>query len=292
MTAAAGSMTAQVVSVVAQRVDDDSVRVGMKKIDRRLEDAYIVSGLGKRTLYVNEEVTTHIIMPEPIRLVDISTQKIAGNQCADNIVRIKPVNRMFEHELAGTVTVIGERHIAQYRLVYRACTIPTVTRFTVPYWDMQDYRNPDVQMSVAEMSRYAIRMFNARRTVKNIHSRRDKMKAWVNHICSAGDYFFIDFSMENKTKIPYDISDIRVKLEDRKQKKATNYQSVELTPEYMLTDNKHFKKRYRNVLVIKKLTFPEAKVLKIEVNENQISGRTIELDINYDDVLSADCFDD
>ena len=147
-------------------------------------------------------------------------------------------------------------------------------------------------MSVAEMSRYAIRMFNAKRTVQNIHSKKDKMKAWVNHICSAGDYFFIDFSMENKTKIPYDISDIRVKLEDKKQKKATNYQSVELTPEYMLNYIKHFKKRYRNVIVIKKLTFPEAKVLKIEVSENQISGRTIELNINYDDVLNADCFDD
>ena len=246
-------------------------------------------GLG--VIYVNEHVTTHLVMPETIRLVDISTDTIVGNQVNDNIVRLKPKSQMDDYDEAGIVTVIGERHIAQYRLVYRACTIPAVTRFTVPYWDMQDYRNPDVQMSVAEMSRYAIRMFNARRTVKNVHSRKDKMKAWVNHICSAGDYFFIDFSMENKTKIPYDISDIRVKLEDRKQKKATNYQSVELTPEYMLTDNKHFKKRYRNVLVIKKLTVPEAKVLKIEVSENQISGRTIELDINYDDVLSADCFD-
>ena len=237
-------------------------------------------GLG--TIYVNENVTTHLVMPETIRLVDISTDTIVGNQ----------VNDMSDYDEAGIVTVIGERHIAQYRLVYRTCTTPAVTRFTVPYWDMQYYQNPDVQMSVAEMSRYAIRMFNAKRTVENIHSKKDKMKAWVNHICSAGDYFFIDFSMENKTKIPYDISDIRVKLEDKKQKKATNYQSIELTPEYMLHNNKHFKKRYRNVIVIKKLTFPDAKVLRIEVSENQISGRVITLDINYDDVLNADCFDD
>ena len=247
-------------------------------------------GLG--TIYVNENVTTHLVMPETIRLVDISTDTIVGNQVNDNIVRLKPKCGMSDYDEAGIVTVIGERHIAQYRLVYRTCTTPAVTRFTVPYWDMQYYQNPDVQMSVAEMSRYAIRMFNAKRTVQNIHSKKDKMKAWVNHICSAGDYFFIDFSMENKTKIPYDISDIRVKLEDKKQKKATNYQSIELTPEYMLHNNKHFKKRYRNVIVIKKLTFPDAKVLKIEVSENQISGRVITLDINYDDVLNADCFDD
>ena len=138
------------------------------------------------------------------------------------------------------------------------------TRYTIPSWGLQEYTNPDVQMSMGEMSRYAFRMFNAKRTVTNIHSKKDKMKAWV----------------------------IRIKLEDKKQKKATNYQSIELTPEYMLYRVNHFKKHYRNVIVIKKLTFPEAKVLKIEVSENQISGRTIELNIKYDDVLNADCFDD
>ena len=245
-----------------------------------------------RTIYVNKDVTTHLIMPETIKLVDISTDYVVGNQVNDNIVRIKPDTILADGETAAIATVIGERHIAQYKLVYCSQSCFVHTRFTIPYCDAQDYTNPDVQMSVAEMSRYAIRMYNAKRTVENIHSKKDKMKAWVNHICSAGDYFFIDFSMENKTKIPYDISDIRVKLEDKKQKKATNYQSVELTPEFMLNCNKHFKKRYRNVLVIKKLTFPEAKVLKIEVSENQISGRTIELNINYDDVLDADCFDD
>ena len=243
------------------------------------------------TIYVNEQVTTHLVMPETIRLVDISTDTIVGNQVNDNIVRLKPKGVMRDYEQAGIVTVIGERHIAQYKLVYRTCMTGGCTRYTIPYCDMQEYQNPDVQMSVGEMSRYAIRIFNAKRSVENIHSKKDKMKAWVNHICSAGDYFFIDFSLENKTKIPYDISEIRVKMEDKKQKKATNYQSIELTPEYMLHNQKHFKKRYRNVLVIKKLTFPEAKVLKIEVSENQISGRVIELNINYDDVLDSDCFD-
>ena len=244
------------------------------------------------TLYVNKDVTTHLIMPETIKLVDISTDHVVGNQVNDNIVRIKPDTILTDGETAAVVTVIGERHIAQYKLVYSVLPNIVHTRFTIPYCDTQEYQNPDVQMSVAEMSRYAIRMFNAKRSVQNIHSKKDKMKAWVNHICSAGDYFFIDFSLENKTKIPYDISEIRFKLEDKKQKKATNYQSIELTPEYMLNWNKHFKKRYRNVLVIKKLTFPEAKVLKLEISENQISGRTIELNINYDDVLKADCFDD
>ena len=77
-------------------------------------------------IYVNRDVTTHIVMPEPIKLVDISTPKIAGNQCTDNIVRIKPYYEgdsiqsggYTENELLGTITLIGERHIAQYDVLY------------------------------------------------------------------------------------------------------------------------------------------------------------------------------
>lgn len=110
----------------------------------------------------------------------------------------------------------------------------------------------------------------------------------VNNIYSVGDYFFIDFSIRNKTNIKYDIDDLRIKLLDKKETKATNSQTIELTPEYCLFDTKTFKKDYRNVLVLKKLTFPEEKILQIEVYENQISGRTITIPIEYEDILNAD----
>jgi hypothetical protein len=58
----------------------------------------------------------------------------------------------------------------------------------------------------------------------------------------------------------------------------------------ILEDTKSFKKGYRNVIVIKKLTFPNDKVITIEMTEKQISGRNISLNIDYEDVLSADSF--
>ena len=71
----------------------------------------------KEKIYVNDEVTTHIVMPENIKMVDISTTKLIGNQCADNIVRIKPfidndsIQTFYrENELMATLTLIGERH--------------------------------------------------------------------------------------------------------------------------------------------------------------------------------------
>ena len=65
---------------------------------------------------------------------------------------------------------------------------------------------------------------------------------------------------------------------------------VELTPAMVLDQSKTFKYGYRNVLVLKKMTFPNDKVLSIEISEKQISGRTISLDIDYEDVLYADSF--
>ena len=112
----------------------------------------------------------------------------------------------------------------------------------------------------------------------------------LNNIYSAGEYFFIDFSVENRTNIRFDIDQIRFKVEDKRQSRATNNQSLELSPAMILESGTSFLHGYRNVVVLRKLTFPNDKVLTIELSEKQISGRTITLSIDYEDVLHADSF--
>ena len=41
-------------------------------------------------LTVNEQVTTVITATEPVRFVDISTDKVAGDQPINNTIRLKP----------------------------------------------------------------------------------------------------------------------------------------------------------------------------------------------------------
>lgn len=113
----------------------------------------------------------------------------------------------------------------------------------------------------------------------------------LNNIYVVGEYFFIDFSVDNKTNLPFDIDELRVKLQDKKQQKATNVQTIELKPALVLDRSVRFKKGYRNIIVLKKMTFPNDKVLSIELSEKQISGRTISMNLNYEDVLAADAFD-
>lgn len=253
-----------------------------------LDGAALTRTIVRPALYVNETITTHLVMPENIKLVDLSTDKIAGNQCADNIVRLKPSSAMENQQFIGTVTLVGERNIALYDLLYTKNPKEAATLYYVPTQHLSAYQNPSVKMSSKEIAQYAWAIFCSNRKFYNIKSKAYGVSMRVNNIYSVGDYFFIDFSLHNHTNVKYDIEELRVKLMDKKETKATNSQTIELTPEYLLFDTKTFKKDYRNVLVLKKLTFPEEKILLIEIYESQISGRTLQIPISYEDVLHAD----
>ena len=71
-------------------------------------------------------------------------------------------------------------------------------------------------MSLADMTRYARRIWNSPARIRNVASKEHRMIMRLNNIYSAGDYFFIDYSIENKTNIRFDIDEIRVKLADKK----------------------------------------------------------------------------
>lgn len=275
----------------------------------RLKSTFIIAAvttlaanaqLSKGTVFINKDVTTHIVMPENIKLVDISTDNFIGNQCASNIVRIKPnieqdslgksILRFHNCQMLGTLTIIGERHIAQYDIAYADRPSNAASIYKVKQRDLDDYLNPGVAMPESDMAAYCWAIYRSGRKFNNITSNKNGMKAAVNNIYSVGNYFFIDFTMLNKTKVRYDIAELRVFLTDKKEVKSTNVQTLELTPVYTLNLAKGFDKSYRNVLVLDKLTFPEEKILRIEMSENQISGRVIALEIEYEDILNADGF--
>ena len=218
-------------------------------------------------LTVNEQVTTVITASEPVRFVDISTDKVVGDQPINNTIRLKPKEGADVHadgDVLAIVTIVTERYRSQYALIYTTRLQEAVTDKQILPEERIAYNNPSVSMSTEEMAKYAI--------------------------YSVGEYFFIDFSIENRTNIRFDIDELRVKLSDKKQSKATNAQMIELTPAFVLDQSQTFKYGYRNVIVLKKMTFPNDKVLSIELSEKQISGRAITLNIDYEDVLYADSF--
>ena len=244
-------------------------------------------------LTINENVTTVITASEPVRFVDISTDAVVGDQPINNTIRLKPKEGADVHadgDILAIVTIVTERYRTQYALIYTTRLQEAVTDKQIQPYEKIPYHNPSVSMSTEEMTKYARKIWNSPARIRNVSTRQHRMTMRLNNIYSVGEYFFLDFSIENRTNIRFDIDEIRVKLNDKKMSKATNAQMVELTPAMMLDQSRSFKYGYRNVIVLKKMTFPNDKVLTIEISEKQISGRTICLDIDYEDVLYADSF--
>lgn len=244
-------------------------------------------------LTVNENVTTVITASEPIRFVDISTDHVVGDQPINNTIRLKPKEGADVHEdgdIIAIVTVVTERYRSQYALIYTTRLTEAVTDKQIQPEERIPFHNPSVTMSTEDMTQFARKIWNSPARIRNVATKQHRMTMRLNNIYSVGEFFFLDFSIENSTNIRFDIDEIRVKLCDKKQSKATNVQMIELTPAMILDESKRFSKGYRNVIVIKKMTFPNDKILSIEISEKQISGRNITLNIDYEDVLYADSF--
>lgn len=243
-------------------------------------------------LTVNEHVSTIITASEPIRMVDISTDSVAGDKPLDNVVRVKPkTGHHQDGELLGIITIITERYRVQYAMIYTSKMEEAVSDKEVELVERNAFHNPEVSMSTTDMVGYAMRVWNSPAHYRNTFTSFNRMKMRLNNIYVVGEYFFIDFSVENRSNLPFDIDELRVKLQDKKAQKSTNVQTIELQPSLILNRVTSFKNGYRNVIVVKKMTFPNDKVLTIELSEKQISGRTISLNLDYEDVLSADSFD-
>lgn len=243
-------------------------------------------------LTVNENVTTVITASEKIKFVDVSTNKVVSNKPIENVVFVKPKEATHEDgAVLGIVTIVTERYRTQYALIYTSRMEEAVSDKVISPYERQQFNNPTVSMSTEEMARFARRIWNSPAKYRNVCARKYKAKMRLNNIYSVDDYFFIDFSVENHTNLQFEIDQLRFKLTDKRKHKATNVQEVDLQPVFQLEKSKKFKHGYRNVVVLKKMTFPNDKVLTIEMSEKQISGRTLTMTIDYEDVLAADSFD-
>lgn len=197
-----------------------------------------------------------------------------------------------DNQELGIVTIVGQSFMAQYKLVYRHKDFNSkiVTNIEILPEDMQPLEYPQYEFSNIELRKHAMQLI-AQKESKAIRKNKDlKLVSQLNNVYTLGDYVFLDISFKNKTNLSYDIDQLKFSIEDKKIYKSTNVQAIELEPLYQLYTNKKFKKSYRNIYVFKKFTYPNNKLLVVRLIEDQISGRTIDLEIKYSDILQADTF--
>lgn len=255
---------------------------------------------------ITEGINLHIISPEPIQYVDLSTQKLIGDLPTTNIARIKITDSPESNETEkikkqttfisgqniGVITVVGQSFIAQYKVIYRNSeNLNTVTNIHIQPENMQPIEFNKMVFSNLELRKFAMDIIQKKSEEHPIREEKNlKLNVQLNNVYVMSDYIFLDMTFKNNSNLSYDIEDLKFSIEDKKIYKATNNQSIEMTPIFQLNPQKHFRKNFRNIYVFKKFTFPNSKVMMIRLIEEQLSGRTIEMKINYSDILKADTF--
>jgi conjugative transposon TraN protein len=239
-------------------------------------------------IYLPENVSVQFISPEPIQYVDISAKSVIGDLPLKNVLRIRLKDSIKYADVV--LTIAGEKFIAQYHVI-RADSITardSRTEIAIDPVDMKPLDISGIGLSQSQLKNMALSLFCKKPGSAIEQTKAFGLKASLYHLYAAGDYIFIDLGYRNKTNLAYDIEDFRFHIDDKKITKATNVQSVTLRTEFVLFNSPLFQKTYRNIIVLRKLTFPGNKILHIELSEKQFSGRVITLNITYQDLLDAD----
>ncbi|WP_026966562.1 conjugative transposon protein TraN [Algoriphagus terrigena] len=244
-------------------------------------------------IYIDEEISLHFLSPEPIQYVDISTDNMIGDIPLENVFRVKAIRDSVSdlngyNKSLGVITIIGQKFIAQYDLWYAHDERQLKTQIEILPINTSPLEVGKIPLSDQELRYFSIEAFKGKKKDKITKSSQYGISGQVNSIYTVDDYIFLDISFTNKTNLKFDLDQVRFEIEDKRITKATNVQSIEIEPEYQLFTPESFEKKYRNIYVFKKFTFPNSKVFTIELSESQISGRTLSLEIKYADLLAAD----
>jgi conjugative transposon TraN protein len=237
---------------------------------------------------VAQDKTTHIISPEPILYVDISSPDIEGDMPTKNLLRFKPselaaIGKQFQ------VTVVTEQYVMAYKMILTKNDPEEATIITIKP-DEAIPTNSYNKVGKNEFDRLAMLALSKKRTINNVKNEENGIDVHVNNIYIVGDFLLFDVGIENKTRLPYDVDQVRFKLTDKKRVASQSSQEIEITPVYQLypNDGTTVTKKWRNFYMFRKFTYPEEKVFNIELAEKQLSGRQISVNVDYKKVLNSE----
>lgn len=247
------------------------------------------------TVYVNENVSTHFTSKNKIDYSDLSTSSVTGDLPMENILRIKPVKT--EGNL-GYITIVGEHFFFQFKLVYaplaskahKRVDLDATNPVAASASNGKSYINPNYTLTTTELEAYGAAMLEEKPKINTVVSKAHQFVIKLNNIWVKDDLIFFDYTAKNRTNIPYSIDEIRYKVVDQKLVKAESNQDQVLEPIYSSNSVESFDKTFRNIVAIKKFTFPQDKTFIIHMAEDQLSGRNVTLYIDYSDLLQARTF--
>ena len=246
------------------------------------------------TVTIPANVTVHFVSPEPIQYVDISSPDIQGDLPEKNIFRLRPDAEKIYPGDKFTITIVTPAYISVYKLTV-ADLLSNDSSLQNGAYVISINPNDAVQVNQSDVLSnqqcfdLAIKAMQKKRSIFDIDTRAYGMKMYVTNIYSVGEYIMVRLEVKNKTRLQFNIDQIRFKIIDKHKVKATVSQDIELKPVYSLyqSDDEIITDKFSNFFIFKKFTYPTQKLLEIEMTEKQYSGRRLNLTIRYNQILKS-----
>lgn len=255
-------------------------------------------------LEVSLNKTVHLIFPSPVRYADRGSEGFMADSPAmlSNTIRLKASKKYFVSSNLTVATADGKL----YHFLVKYADEPRKLRYSyLPKG--QSLKTESILPSVkskaeSEDNSEAALKDLARRAADspinlNVKTNWVGMKFVITGVYTTGDLIFIKFTLENKTRIIYDIEELRFYVQDKKQSKRTSSQELILSPLMLYTVPSQFNKpkgdiriwgerKTEKVAVFSKFTIPNKQMLFVEVFEKG-GGRNLSLNLNSSKLLRA-----
>ena len=168
-------------------------------------------------------------------------------------------------EVLAIVTIVTERYRTQYALLYTTRMQEAVTDKEIECSERNAYNNPAVSLSTADMTKYARQIWSSSAKYRNVATKMHRMVMRLNNILQRGRIFLHRLLRGEQDQHP--LRHRRDAHQTIGQEAEQGYQCADsgTDPISCVGHAKTFKYGYRNVIVVKKMTFPNDKVLTIEL---------------------------
>jgi len=241
-------------------------------------------------LKISDTKTSHLVCPYKVNYVQAGDYSIIQAEVVpelSNLIRVKAVQPF---DKPTSLTVVCADRIYSFELQYgndSPITYPIETfdsqkAMTFSGKMMPDYLLKDLCDQVLDQHRHKFRKRK---------SEKDRIKIRLNSISLKNDALFFELQVTNKTNMAYDVESFNFWITDRKKAKATNVQEYQVFPQYQRNKVQRIpgEVTVREVFVIEKMTIPDQRILKIELNEKALgnTGRKLSFSLKNKDILKA-----
>ncbi|MBN8879877.1 MAG: conjugative transposon protein TraN [Sphingobacteriales bacterium] len=240
-------------------------------------------------LAISTNKTTNLVFPYSITSVDrgnkdVLVQKAKG---VENILQVKAANDSLVE--TNLTTVLADGSLYSFLISY--ALEPSVLNLQIGLRNNQDQPAgilPFGNDNEAKVKQVAQIVFEKKPTMRRPKDKRYDIAFKLTGLYVNEDNFLFQFALGNNTNIRYDIDQLRFFIRDKKIAKRTAAQELELTPIYVIGNQKSIEVQSQQylVLVVPKFTIPEQKYLSIALIEKS-GGRNLSLRVKNKKLVAA-----